>query len=151
MAKEFKTLTVVPSAEQDTIDARCIFGWELQSSQEINTKESHIEGGFTGNYSVTTTENYVKLTFMRNPENVENYKELTEIERKYDAVPDPGSMPTFSMILAVILIFLWIIPGIIYIVSYSSKKKKYFNACVEYAKERSEILEQARKIAVKNY
>lgn len=147
MAKEFKTLTVVPSDEQSAIDARCIFGWELQSSQEINTKESHIEGGFTGNYSVTTTENYVKLTFVRDSDKVEHYKELVDLERKYDAVPNPGSAPSLSMILAIILIFMWVLPGVLYIASYFSKKKKFGVAYAEYVEKRLEILEQARRIA----
>lgn len=149
MAKEFKTITVAPAGEQYTIDTRTLFGWELQSSQEINTKESHIEAGFTGNVSVTTTENYVKLIFARDPSQVPHYQELTAIERQYDALPFPKDEPHFSKILFIILFMIWFIPGIIYYMSYKKSKQKYEEALVKYCNETEKLIEQARQVACK--
>lgn len=150
MAKEFKSLTVSPASEQYTIDVRSIFGWELQSSQEINSKESHIESGFTSNYSVTTTENYVKLVFSRDPAQVEHYQELVQLEREYDSVPEPGDEPVFGKILFVFLLFMYIVPGILYAVSYSRKKKKYMARLSEYLDKREDIVNRARAVIGSN-
>lgn len=149
MAKEFKTVTVAPEGEQYVIDTRGIFGWELQSSQEINSKESHIEGGFTGNYSVTTTENYVKLIFCRDPSQVENYSELVAIERQYDGLYNPGDEPFFSKIIFLALLLLYIFPGIIYYKSYKKKKKKYEEELTVFLNEREKLVEQAKQITYK--
>lgn len=65
---ESKSMTVAPSEEQTVIKKHEIFGWELKSSQEVLSKDSHLEERGEDLYSVTTTQNYVKLVFQRDAE-----------------------------------------------------------------------------------
>lgn len=91
MAKESKSISVLPSEEQSTIQVYQTFGWELQSSQEIFNRDSHLEKDNNGDInSVTTTTNYVKLVFCRNTE-MKNYHQLVDLERRYNNISFPVS------------------------------------------------------------
>ena len=80
---ETKVETIAPSGEQRKIEEKACFGWRLKSSQEINSKESHLEqDGLYGIKSVTTKENYVKLVFERDKD-MPNYNKIVELENKY--------------------------------------------------------------------
>ncbi|MDR0515774.1 MAG: hypothetical protein LBH25_01870 [Fibromonadaceae bacterium] len=98
-AKEIKSISVPPSAEEATINQWQAFGWEFKSTQEVKTKSTHEEAGKWyeqegTRYSVVTTEHYVKLTFERDP-SMPNYAELCNLEKKYNAAPmSAPSMPT---------------------------------------------------------
>ena len=76
------TRKVHPREENETADIMRCFGWRLKSSQEINSKESHLERHFNTLYSVTTKENYVKLLFERDT-SMPNYKMLVSLEKEY--------------------------------------------------------------------
>lgn len=85
---ETKSMSVAPENEQKTINALANFGWTLQSSQEINVKDSHLEEKDDKLYSVTESEHYVKLVFQRDTA-MANYDEITDLEAQYNAVPAP--------------------------------------------------------------
>lgn len=82
---EKKSVTCKPYEENDTIHKFEKFGWTLESSQEVYNKDSHIEGRFDGNYSVTETTNYVKLLFSRDKD-MPYYDKITELETKFDSI-----------------------------------------------------------------
>ena len=79
---ESKSLTVSPDSEQEIINTMQNFGWELKSSQEIYSKDSHIEKQGRKNVSVTETTNYVKLVFERDTK-MENYERICELENTF--------------------------------------------------------------------
>lgn len=82
---------VAPSREESVIKEYEAFGWEVHTTQKIDTKDSHLENYFGDIYSVTETEKYVKLTFRRNT-NMKNYEKIAELEKKYRATSS-GSRP----------------------------------------------------------
>ena len=82
---ETKSAQVAPNQEQSTIDLYQKFGWTLLSSQEIYSKNSHIESRGGQNYSVTETTNYVKLTFQRDKD-MPNYDKIVPLENEYFAL-----------------------------------------------------------------
>lgn len=79
---ESTSLSVSPSKEQEAIETYQKFGWELKSSQEIFSKDSHNEVRGDSLYSVTETTNYVKLVFQRDKD-MPYYNEICEIEKKF--------------------------------------------------------------------
>lgn len=83
--KETKKMQIMPQDEERIINAYSHFGWELVSSQEIKTKDSHLEqGAFTGTiYSVTESENYVNLIFSRDT-SIANYRALVACQKEYE-------------------------------------------------------------------
>ena len=80
---ESKVLQISQSQEQKTIKKYERFGWELASSQTVDTKDSHLEDRWDGLYSVTESTNYVKLTLRRN-KNMPHYDELVKLEKQLD-------------------------------------------------------------------
>ena len=82
---EKKSITCKPYEENDTIHKFEKFGWTLESSQEVYNKDSHVEGRFGKNYSVTETTNYVKLVFSRDKD-MPYYEEITKLETEYDGI-----------------------------------------------------------------
>jgi len=91
-AKEIKSISVAPAAEEDTINLWQTFGWELKSNQEIKNKSSHMERRGDSLYNVTETEHYIKLTFERDPAR-QNYNELRSLEDRYYSASHPGPAP----------------------------------------------------------
>jgi hypothetical protein len=110
-AKEIKSISVAPVAEEDTINEWQSFGWELKSSQEIKNKDSHLERRGDDLVSVTETEHYVKLTFERDPAR-QNYAELVSLQREYESIPNPSAPPKRFGIFFLIIMGLSLIFGI---------------------------------------
>ena len=79
------TRKVAPREENETADIMRCFGWRLKSTQEVNSKESHLERQGDTLYSVTTSENYVKLFFERDT-SMPNYSKLASLEREYCSI-----------------------------------------------------------------
>ena len=82
---EKKSVTCRPFEENSTIQKYESFGWTLDSSQEVFNKDSHVEGRYGGNVSVTETTNYVKLLFSRDKD-MPYYEKIVELENQYDLV-----------------------------------------------------------------
>ena len=76
---------VSPSQEQSTINLMTKFGWTLKSSQEIYSKDSHLERKGDTLYNVTEKENYVKLLFERDT-HMQNYQRIAQLEKEYYAL-----------------------------------------------------------------
>ena len=140
---ETKSITVAPENENQAVNTMASFGWGLKSSQEINTKESHLEERFGDLYSVVTKEHYVKLVFERDNK-MENYQRIVELETTYFDImgrrPEPKNI-NVRVGVAIICFVLYIIPGIIYLASKSQAKKKFEKAYAEWQEE--------EKIAIK--
>lgn len=128
---ETKTLTVSPDAEQSTIELYASFAWNLKSSQEIKTKDSHLERHGDDIVSVTETEHYIKLVFDRDTKR-ENYDRIKELEATYFDImsqrPELKEVKT-NIIVAGILLLAYVVPGVLYLVVKSKQKKK---AAAEY-------------------
>lgn len=163
MAKETKSISIVPSEEQDTIELWQKFGWELVSSQEIFNRDSHLEQSGDSVNTVTTTTNYVKLVFARDKE-MKNYSEIVDLENRFNNVSFPirksakplfilgvvGGAAGFGLITEkpVIGVPLLIIGVAVLILGFvkKSKNNKIYNA--EYSAaiaKRREILEEVSK------
>ena len=112
--KEFKSFSVLPSEEEDTIKLWQTFGWELVGApQEIYNKDSNLERKGDDIYSVTTTTHYIKLTFERDPER-KNDDELKSLETQYYDLKDPYypyNKPKifFGTLITIICVVLWFV------------------------------------------
>lgn len=122
---ESKSLTVPPSLENSTIDLWQNFGWELKSTQEIFNRNTVDLGDSTE----TTTTNYIKLAFQRDT-SIPNYARIKELEAEYHAILDsePSDLSkAFEiktiLIIGVILLFLFAVPGVIFLIFMFKKKK----------------------------
>jgi len=82
MRIESKSYVAAPNEEQEVISKHELFGWELKSSQEVLSKESHLEERSGDLYSVTTTQNYVKLMFQRDADRPE-VAQVKKLEEEY--------------------------------------------------------------------
>ena len=165
MAKETKFITVRPSAVESTIEMWSIFGWELVGApQEVYNKDSHLEQRGDSTYSVTETTHYVKVTFQRDKSAL-NYAELVDLEERYYSLPcnipeyepkEPKRFGVGSIILTVLGLCMWVIPGIIIIVyklvTYPKKYKDWeCNHALwvrrdEIKKEEFEIIKRAKSL-----
>jgi len=96
MAKEIKSISVSPSAEENTINLWQSFGWELKSTQEIKTQDVQVYTGQASDgtkfYETKKGEHYIKLTFERDP-SMQNYAELSTLWEKYKAKPNVPEAP----------------------------------------------------------
>lgn len=132
---ETKSIKVSTSDEQSAIDEMQCFGWELKSSQEINVKDSHLEKGtFTDTiYSVTTSEHYVKLVFSRDTA-MSNYSRISYLENEYYTLvgQKPVKPAPFRFLVAFVLLWVAIAPGVLYIVFKIIGKTKYKKAYNEW-------------------
>lgn len=148
---ETKSMQVATSEEQNTIDLMQNFGWTCLSSQEINSKESHLENRGGDIYSVTTSENYVKLIFQRDT-NHKYYNELVNCENTYNSIlHSKPTAPSFRLLMAIVGLLFWILPGVLYIVYYCVKKSKYNKAYADWQNkwhnEAIPALNKARQLA----
>jgi hypothetical protein len=175
-AKEIKSVSVAPAAEEETIKLWQSFGWELKSSQEVKNKDSHIERRGDELVSVTESEHYVKLTFERDPSR-QNYTELKSLEDQFYSANHPGNPPKrfgklWLILAGVLLVFgyafysgnrysstaiIGLIMGIIVaaggvfiivmrIKSYPKRLKPWTDAYNAYEKTRSDALERAQSL-----
>ena len=86
--KDFRTIDVDPQDEERITRLWMSFGWELKNNQRIKTSDVQKYTGqdSIGNsyYRTTKGEDWVKLTFERDPER-KNYAELKALEEQYYA------------------------------------------------------------------
>ena len=110
------------------------FHWSLLSSQEIKTVDSHLEQRGDTVYSVTSTENYVKLVFSRDLE-LPNLSKIKQLEDEYFSIKNPRvvlpplvPLGLFGGIVLLGLTFLYGIGILIYLayyfIYYAPKKKE---------------------------
>ena len=143
---ETKSITISPSTEQHTIDLWQNFGWSVKSSQTVDNTDSHLENRGGTVYNVTERTNYVKLVFERDTK-MDNYSTIVANENEFYSImnsePDAPQVG-FSFIIAIILLCLWIIPGIAYIAYKIFKKKQaneqYTAAMAEWEPRRQKAL-----------
>lgn len=148
---ETKSFTVHPDDEQSTIDLWASFGWNLKSSQEVKTKDSHLEQRGGQLVSVTESEHYVKLVFERDNQRA-NYQRLVELENTYYDIMARKPVPPkgIKIIIALLLLCLYVVPGVIYIVFKIMTRKKYEAALATWREEEKkaiDALQEARSIA----
>lgn len=148
---ESKSLKVSTRSEQKNIDLMQDFGWQLKSSQEVNTANSHLERRGDAIYSVTNKEKYVKLVFERDT-NHKNYDTIKELELKYHTImdnPPKEERVLISGIIAVIGLLFYIVPGALYLVWKIRKRKKckdaYKAACAEWNVAAKQAMEYRNK------
>jgi len=113
--KDFETIDVAPEDEKKTVQVWMSFGWELKNTERIKTQDVQKYTGQdrdgTKYYQTTKGDDFVKLTFERDPER-KNYAELKALEKQYYAklpsfqASSPGAKPkkpgVFSLIMTVI-------------------------------------------------
>lgn len=104
---ESKSIQVHPSDEQYYIDLHQIFHWNLQSSQEVNIRDSHLEVRNDKLYSVTESSKYVKLVFVRLYD-FENRDKLVNLENEYFQMvyPRKKTISSGTSVFGIILIIL---------------------------------------------
>lgn len=104
---ETKKIQIAPKYEQSVVSTQQAFGWHLVSSQEVKTKDSHLEKGkhwFDNDtiYSVTETDTHVNLLFERDT-NMPHYAEIVALENEYNSKgPSWVEEPTKEMIKSII-------------------------------------------------
>ena len=74
-----------PSDEAIAIEKRERFGWELVSTQTIDTANTRLKRENGDLYSITESKNYVKLAFRRN-KNMPHYDESVALEEEMEAM-----------------------------------------------------------------
>ena len=149
---ETKSIQVHPDGEQKLIELMQKFHWSLLSSQEVKTKDSHLEENWSGDKitSVTKTEHYIKLVFSRDLD-LPNLQEIEQIEKKYFSLPIPEYPKLFpvSIWMWVIGVFLYgigIIVWLIYFfVSYKPKKEIADKKHADLVRNRTQILEEVEQ------
>ena len=87
---ESLSIQVHPNDEQSQINLMQRFYWELLSSQEIKTVDSSLEKRGDEIYSVTKSENYIKLVFKRDMA-TPNLDKIKKLENEYFSLNYPTS------------------------------------------------------------
>lgn len=129
---ETKKLQVNCNAEEDTTRMMQSFGWNLLSSQEINTHNNYLSSAGDSVYQHTEHINYVNLVFNRDTK-MPHYDELCDLQRKWDAlkyVPEKKLL-NFNLFWLLLLPIFIIVNG---------KRKKYNKEVV--APENAKITRQ---------
>jgi hypothetical protein len=94
--KDYQTISVPPSEEEETVKLWMSFGWEVKNTERIKTQDVQRfvgqDSDGTKHYQTTYGTDFVKLTFERDPER-KNYAELKVLEEQYYA-PLPGFRAT---------------------------------------------------------
>jgi len=118
--KDIKSIEVPPADEEKTVQLWMSFGWELKNNQRVKTQDVQKYAGQSSDhttkyYETIRGEDFVKLTFERDPER-KNYAELKALEAQYDAplpsltASSPGAEPKkpgiFGLIMTVIFLLL---------------------------------------------
>lgn len=157
MRTEAKTMQVHPRDEQYYIDVMQEFHWNLKSSQEIKTRDSHVETRGGQLYNVTESSNYVKLVFER-PIEFPNKDEVVKLENEYFGMSyqSEGTLKYAILIsIAVALIgifersiiaFLFLGGGVFWIYSINQTNIKKQQQWKENNTKREAILVQAKKL-----
>jgi len=159
MAKEIKSISVPPSAEEDTINLWQSFGWQFKSTQEVKTQDVQVFTGQdsdgTEHYKTTAGEHYVKLTFERDPA-MPNYARLVELERVYytspPVAPDPPTLfGCLWIVLSLIGLVAFVVPGVLIIVwriVRHKKLNKIFNEEFSVYMEKEKVWKQNKENAL---
>ncbi|MCG2720465.1 MAG: hypothetical protein L6290_00395 [Thermodesulfovibrionales bacterium] len=149
---ESKSMQVHPAEEQKLIELMQKFHWSLLSSQEVKTKDSHLEQNWSGDkiMSVTETEHYIKLVFSRDLD-LRNLQEIKKIENKFFSLSTPEYPKLFP-----VSIWMWAIGALVYgigiigwliyfFVSYKPKKDMADKTQEDLVRNRAKLLEEAEK------
>lgn len=170
---ETKSISVDPKKETSTITLYSKFGWTLISSQEIFSRDSHLERQGDDIVSVTETTNYVKLVFQRDKD-MPYYNEVAALDNEYHKLlkaepKEEGlgclfALGVFLIILGALFLIVTIgtgdttgamptlialgvgIPTVIFRkIRYSSAKEKYTREHAEWEKKCQAILAEVGK------
>lgn len=146
MAKEIKSFKCNPQYEQQEIEFRQKCGWEFVSTQEIYNQDTHLESSVFSSYvtSVTETTHYVKLTFQRERESVDS--EILELEQKIDNSNPPCEPKTWSGLFILGGFVIYIIPGILMLVSNKKKKEDYQRRYAAWSDELDDLFAQLDRL-----
>jgi len=149
---ESKSMQVHPAEEQKLIELMQKFHWSLLSSQEVKTKDSHLEKNWSGDkiMSVTETEHYIKLVFSRDLD-LRNLQEIKKIENKFFSLSAPEYPKLFP-----VSIWMWVIGAFFYgvgiigwliyfFVSYKPKKDTADKTQEDLVRNRAQLLEEIEK------
>ncbi|MCL4510252.1 MAG: hypothetical protein M1470_04205 [Bacteroidetes bacterium] len=162
---ESKSIQVHPSDEQNQINLMQRFHWNLQNSQEINVKDSHLETRGNDLVSVTESQHYVKLLFTRDLD-TPNLDKLKALENEYFSMQlpkKPGfvapvvvtilALPILSglgaamgAVGAVLGFILAIVGGVFWIKKNVDTRNGIQAMAARHAKRRNEILEACDKL-----
>jgi len=156
MAKEIKSISVAPKSEESTINLWQSFGWEFKSTQEIKTADvPHLERRGDSIYSVTNSgDHYVKLTFERDPTR-QNYAELKSLEEQYYSINyprcpiEPEGFGLKWIVIAVIGIMFYILPGIFIIIwrrSKSNEEKRLYDEAYYAYRQEYDVVKKKRQV-----
>lgn len=111
MRTESKSMQVHPNDEQYYIDLMQEFHWNLKSTQEVKTKDSHLETRGGKVYNVTESEHYIKLAFER-PYDFPNRDAVVKLENEFFgmAYPAKGTFkaPIIVTLLGVLVLGIWL-------------------------------------------
>lgn len=163
--KENKSVQVDPSRREEVVTTFNSFGWELRTENEVKTNENRVLDSRDDEYDyykIIPGEHYIRLGFERDTGR-QNYSELKDLEQQYYSVNTPTiwEAPRFITKLWVILIVVgllfYVVPGIILLVVHIIKFKKdtelwnsrYEKYKVELAaaeKEQADILAKAQAL-----
>lgn len=159
-----KTEQNVPPEYVDEVVRRYLsFGWKKTGQSETKTNDSQIKTGQDENYEYFTTikgEHSYSLFFERDREQP-HYDELKSLEEQFYALKvttklgweRPQFITKFWLILIVIGLLLWVIPGIIllifHIVSYKKNSKLWDSIYDKYQKELASVTAQREEILTK--
>jgi len=154
--KDLKSIQVAPEEEEKTVQLWMSFGWELKNNQRVKTQDVQVFTGQdkdgTKHYQTTRGEDFVKLTFERDPER-KNYAELKALEEQYytplpsvpPAVTFPDSEPKRVGALWIVLMVLtcWLlIPPVLILVlrlaTYKSRVEKWEQKKAVFDKNQAE-------------
>jgi len=111
---ESKSIQVHPKDEQYFIDVMQHFHYNLQSSQEVNIRDSHLEVQSGKLYSVTESQRYVKLIFTR-PSDFVNKEKVIELENEFLSMKYQKTKGTSCWVTGMIIFSVIIIIGAIII------------------------------------
>jgi len=160
MTKEFKHINCPINTTQSVIEQHQIFFWEVQGTDTVVSKESHLESGGTFDdsiYSVTTEERFTTIDFVRDKD-IPNYSKTRALESNYYSLinqindlgatyDSPPPKKNISWCLFIILLIFWVVPGIIYYMYY---KKKYKTINKERVEEWESLREKMDNLFMEN-
>lgn len=154
------SIQVHPNDEQNQINLMQRFYWNLLSSQEIKTVDSSLEKRGDTIYSVTKSENYIKLVFQRDLDTL-NLDKIKQLENEYFSLeykkPPKFTGPIILIVIGLIIllggggtadlagfgVMLVILAGGIYwLVKKIQKRKQVSEIYLANNKKREEILSQ---------
>ena len=144
---------VHPDDEQQQINHMQEFYWNLLSSQEVKTVDTHEEVRGDSVYNVKNTEHYVKLTFQRDL-STPHISEIKDLEKQYNSLSRPNFPKLFPVgwfLWAVLALFygLGVVLWLVYFFAlYKPKQKAAEELAAENERKRAEIMRELKKLDV---